>query len=63
MPATIRLQSADFDVGAEAALVARGRTDIGAVVTFTGICRGDENGRPLLALTLEIGRASCRERV
>jgi molybdopterin synthase catalytic subunit len=53
MPATIRLQSADFDVGAEAALLAHGRTDIGAVVTFTGICRGDETGAPVVAMTLE----------
>ena len=40
MPATIRLQSEDFDAAAEAALLTRGRTDIGAVVTFSGICRG-----------------------
>lgn len=53
MPATIRLQSVDFDVGAEAALLARGRTDIGAVVTFTGVCRGDEAGTPVVAMTLE----------
>jgi molybdopterin synthase catalytic subunit len=53
MPATIRLQSEDFDAGAEAALLARGRTDIGAVVTFTGICRGDEAGAPVSAMTLE----------
>jgi molybdopterin synthase catalytic subunit len=53
MPATIRLQSADFDAGAEAALLARGRTDIGAVVTFTGICRGDEAGAPVAAMVLE----------
>jgi molybdopterin synthase catalytic subunit len=53
MPATIRLQSADFDVGAEAALLAHGRTDIGAVVTFTGICRGDEAGAQVVAMTLE----------
>ncbi len=53
MPATIRLQSADFDAGAEAALLARGRTDIGAVVTFTGICRGDETGAPVAAMVLE----------
>ena len=38
---------------AEAAALTRGRTDIGAVVTFTGICRGDENGEPIAALTLE----------
>jgi molybdopterin synthase catalytic subunit len=31
----------------------RGRTDVGAVVTFTGICRGDERGEPIAALTLE----------
>jgi molybdopterin synthase catalytic subunit len=53
MPATIRLQSADFDVGAEAALLAHARTDIGAVVTFTGICRGEEAGARVVAMTLE----------
>jgi molybdopterin synthase catalytic subunit len=31
----------------------RGRSDIGAAVTFTGICRGDEDGQPIAALTLE----------
>jgi molybdopterin synthase catalytic subunit len=41
MTATIRLQTADFDVAAESALLTRGRADVGAVVTFTGICRGD----------------------
>ena len=35
------------------AAMTRGRTDIGAVVTFTGICRADENGAPIAALTLE----------
>ena len=53
MPATIRLQSEPFDAAAEAAKLTRGRTDVGAVVTFTGICRGDENGAPIAALTLE----------
>src|SRR6201987_4948005 len=53
MPATIRLQSGDFDAAAEAALLTRGRTDVGAVVTFTGICRGSEAGAPVAALTLE----------
>jgi molybdopterin synthase catalytic subunit len=53
MSATIRLQHEPFDTGAEAARMTRGRTDIGAVFTFTGICRGDESGRPLAALTLE----------
>jgi molybdopterin synthase catalytic subunit len=50
---TIRLQRQDFDAAAEAAALARGRTDIGAIVTFTGICRGEDAGRPIAALTLE----------
>src|SRR5260370_39646011 len=53
MTATVRLQREPFDAATEAAKLARGRTDIGAVVTFTGICRGEEAGAPLLAMTLE----------
>jgi molybdopterin synthase catalytic subunit len=46
---TIRLQREDFDAGVEQAKLARGRTDIGALVAFTGICRGDG----IAAMTLE----------
>jgi len=53
MQTTVRLQSEDFDVAAESAALSRGRTDIGALVTFTGICRGAESGDPIAALTLE----------
>jgi molybdopterin synthase catalytic subunit len=53
MAATIRLQSEDFDAGAEAAKLTHGRTDIGAVVTFSGICRDHEGGRGVSAMTLE----------
>ncbi len=53
MTTTVRLQREAFDTAAEAAKLSRGRTDIGALVTFTGICRGDENGEPIAALTLE----------
>jgi molybdopterin synthase catalytic subunit len=53
VPATIRLQRESFDAAAEAERMTRGRTDIGAVVTFTGICRGAEDGAPIAALTLE----------
>jgi molybdopterin synthase catalytic subunit len=53
MTTTIRLQREAFDVAAETALLTRGRTDVGAVVTFTGLCRADENGEPIAALTLE----------
>jgi molybdopterin synthase catalytic subunit len=53
MPAKIRLQREDFDAAAEVAALARGRSDIGAVVTFTGICRGAEGAEPIVALNLE----------
>src|SRR5215470_1020707 len=53
MAATISLQPGPFDAAAEVAKLTRGRTDIGAVVTFTGICRGDENGATIAGLTLE----------
>ena len=53
MTTTIRLQREAFDVAAEMARMTRGRTDIGAVVTFTGLCRAEENGEPIAALTLE----------
>ncbi|NUS22245.1 MAG: molybdenum cofactor biosynthesis protein MoaE [Mesorhizobium sp.] len=47
----IRIQREDFDVAAEIAGLTEGRTDIGAVVTFSGLCR-DEQGA-LSALELE----------
>lgn len=53
MTTLIRLQREAFDVAAEVERMTRGRTDIGAVVTFTGLCRADENGMPIAALTLE----------
>ncbi len=53
MTTTIRLQCEAFDVAAEVERMTRGRTDIGAVVAFTGLCRADENGQPIAALTLE----------
>jgi molybdopterin synthase catalytic subunit len=53
MTTIIRLQREPFDIGAEVTKLTAGRSDIGAVVTFTGICRTDENGAPIAALTLE----------
>lgn len=50
----VRLQREPFDAGAEAACLAEGREEVGAVVTFTGLCRrGADSGAPLTALTLE----------
>ncbi len=50
-PVTVRVQTGDFDISAEIARLTAGRRNIGAVVTFTGICR-DDDGR-LAALELE----------
>jgi molybdopterin synthase catalytic subunit len=50
---TVRLQREAFDIAGEIAAMTGGRTDIGAVVTFTGICRGTEDDGPISALTLE----------
>ncbi|MCK1741978.1 molybdenum cofactor biosynthesis protein MoaE [Bradyrhizobium sp. 139] len=52
-PVTIRIQEDDFDIAREIAILTKGRTDIGAVVSFSGICRGDEDSANIAALTLE----------
>ncbi|WP_373502594.1 molybdenum cofactor biosynthesis protein MoaE [Aestuariivirga sp.] len=51
MQPVVRIEADDFDIAAEIAALTAGRTDIGAVVTFTGLCR-DEGGT-LAALELE----------
>ena len=48
---SVRIQREDFDAAAEVAALTRWRTDIGAVVTFTGLCRAE--GGKLAALELE----------
>ncbi|MEA2941818.1 MAG: molybdopterin synthase catalytic subunit [Bradyrhizobium sp.] len=53
IPVTIRIQEADFDIAREIWALTKGRTDTGAVVTFSGICRGAEGGEAIAALTLE----------
>ena len=50
---TVRIQDADFDIGREISALTKARTDIGAVVSFSGICRGSEDGERIAALTLE----------
>ncbi|MGE0628409.1 MAG: molybdopterin synthase catalytic subunit MoaE [Hyphomicrobiaceae bacterium] len=50
---TVRVQQADFDVGAETRALTAGHSDIGAVVTFTGTVRGDASDGPITAMTLE----------
>ncbi|MBR1281517.1 molybdenum cofactor biosynthesis protein MoaE [Bradyrhizobium sp. AUGA SZCCT0177] len=53
IPITIRLQQDDFDVSREIRSLTRGRTDIGALVSFNGICRGGGEGGIITGLTLE----------
>lgn len=53
----VRVDAAPFDAAAESARLSEGRTDVGAVVTFTGLCRADAGAgpgeAPLAALVLE----------
>lgn len=49
----IRIQEQDFDIGAEVRALSAGRPDIGAVVTFTGVVRGESAGQSLASMTLE----------
>lgn len=52
-PINIRIQEDDFDIAREIAVLTQSRTDIGAVVSFSGICRADEDSAKISALTLE----------
>ncbi|MBX3505061.1 MAG: molybdopterin synthase catalytic subunit MoaE [Parvibaculum sp.] len=48
----IRVETHDFDIGAEVAALTKGRTDIGAVVTFSGLVR-DMNDGAVASMELE----------
>lgn len=49
----IRVQRKAFDIGAEIAAISAGRTDIGAIVSFTGLVRDINDGRKVTGLSLE----------
>jgi molybdopterin synthase catalytic subunit len=49
----VRVQQADFDLGAEVRRLTSGRTDIGAIVTFTGTMRASNDGDAVSGMTLE----------
>ena len=49
----IRVQTEDFDRGVELARLHAGRSDIGAVVSFVGLVRGESHGEALTSMTLE----------
>jgi molybdopterin synthase catalytic subunit len=50
---TVRVVEAPFDPAAELATFARGRSDVGAVASFTGLVRDEHGGERILAMTLE----------
>ena len=50
---TVRLQREPFDVGAEVRALSAGRTDVGAVVSFTGLCREGTEDQRITAMTLD----------
>jgi len=50
---SIRITKAPIDIAHETKELSHGHGNIGAVVTFTGICRGEENGKRITALMLE----------
>ena len=49
----VRVQEQDFDLGAEVAALVAGRSDIGAVVTFSGLVRDTAGGQPISRMELE----------
>lgn len=49
----VRVQAQDFDIKAEIDRLTAGRTDIGAIVTFTGTVRGEVKGQPITSMLLE----------
>ena len=49
----IRVQQQDFDIGAEIAVLRKGRSDIGAIAAFVGLVRDHAGGREVTSMTLE----------
>ena len=49
----VRVQAEAFDMAREIAALKVGRTDTGAIASFTGCVRGEAGGKRLLAMTLE----------
>jgi molybdopterin synthase catalytic subunit len=49
----VRIQTADFDAGAEIAALRRDNPGIGAVASFIGVCRDANDGDAVSTMTLE----------
>jgi molybdopterin synthase catalytic subunit len=50
---TIRVQTEDFDAGAEIAKLRAGNPNVGAVASFVGVCRDRNDGDAVATMTLE----------
>jgi molybdopterin synthase catalytic subunit len=50
---TVRIQQADFDVGAELAALRGANPKVGAIASFVGLARDVNEGREVLEMTLE----------
>lgn len=59
----VRVQSGDFSVSNELDRLRQNRTDIGALVTFTGLVRDMAGGQPIAAMTLEHYPAMARRQL
>jgi molybdopterin synthase catalytic subunit len=51
--ATIRIQTEDFDAGAEIAKLRAGNPKVGAIASFVGVCRDVNDGESVATMTLE----------
>ena len=49
----VRIQTQDFDAGAEIAALRRNNPRIGAVASFIGVCRDANDGDAVIKMTLE----------
>jgi molybdopterin synthase catalytic subunit len=49
----VRIQTGDFDAGAEIAALRRGNPKVGAVASFIGVCRDANDGDAVSTMTLE----------
>lgn len=50
---TVRVQEADFDTGRELDVLTKGRKDVGALASFTGLVRDANDGSAVSGMTLE----------
>ena len=51
--ATIRIQTEDFDAGAEITKLRAGNPKVGAIASFVGVCRDVNDGESVATMTLE----------